>query len=83
MRVRTESGAQYEIKDSLCVKTGSNGVKHSAFRVYSMKSVPPEFTGTISDIHLLPEGIPTVGEHLFVSGRDEWWLSTKVVEIND
>lgn len=82
MEITTESGAKYVIQSGLCMKTGGDGTKHASFMVFSMKAIPADFTGTISDIYRLPDSEPEVGKCLFVSGRDQWWLSTPVTGIN-
>jgi len=79
--ITTESGAIYAIRRGRCTKTSSRGARYNSFSVVEIKSVPPTFSGTVLDIHNLPAKEPTIGDLMFVSGRDEWWLSTPIRSI--
>lgn len=85
MKITTASGATYTINaNNLCVKhSARENITYPAFKAFMVKSVPADFAGTISDIYLLPEKAPTVGDLLFVSGRDEWWLSTPMTKVEN
>jgi hypothetical protein len=81
MKVTTESGSVYDIDDhGICIKTNADGERVHAFKVFTMKSFLT-LPSSWEEIHQLPESRPKVGQHLFVSGRDVWWISTKVVSV--
>jgi hypothetical protein len=78
MRITTESGSVYEITDhGVCKKTNREGRAVDAFKLLIMKPVPPGLTSW-EELHELPQGDPLVGDRLFLSGLDNWWLTTPV-----
>ena len=82
MRILTKSGSRYEIDDhGILKKYNSEGVGIDAFKVYVIKSVPKNVQN-MKEIWDLPESEPEVGKLLYVGGKDGWWLSTEVVEID-
>ena len=80
LTVKTASGAVYEIRNGICYKTSSDGYKESPFKVYAMRAVSPEFK-SLEEIYEAERSKPEVGKLFYVSGRDEWWLSTEVVSV--
>ena len=84
MRITTESGAVYEIIGGICCKTGHRGEVYSPFMVWTMKAIdqdnPP---ATWEELRTIPDGDPEIGKRMYVSGKDEWWISTKVVSIEE
>jgi hypothetical protein len=83
MKITTETGSVYEIDDRLiCRKYDKNGVGIDSFKVWYMKSVPDDVL-TMSELYDLPKGDPEVGKRLYLGGRDSWWLSTRVVKIEE
>ena len=82
MRISTKSGSRYEIDERGIVKKyNSEGVGIDAFKVYAMKAVPMNVQN-MQEIWDMPESQPEVGKLLYVGGKDRWWLSTEVVEID-
>ena len=82
MRITTESGSVYEIKDGICKKYNPQGVGVDAYKVYVMKAVPSSVL-TIGEIYDLPESQPEIGKRLYTSGKGSWWISTRVVSIEE
>lgn len=81
MRILTKSGSRYEIDERGIVKKyNSEGAGVDAFKVYVMKAVPLDVSG-MEEVWDLPESEPEVGKLLYVGGKDGWWLSTEVVDI--
>lgn len=81
MRILTKSGSRYEIDERGIVKKyNSEGVGVDAFRVYVMKSVPKDVQN-MQEVWDLPESEPEIGKLLYIGGKDGWWLSTEVVDI--
>jgi hypothetical protein len=80
MIVITETGSKYVLEGSICYKYNSKGRGVDAFKLYHMTPVPLDVED-ISEVFKLPQGDPEVGKRLYVSGKDSYWLSTKVVEI--
>lgn len=83
VRITTDSGAIYAIRGGRCSKTSSRGARYDSFYIFDMKSVPLTFSGNLLDIRELPAAEPKVGDLLFISGRDEWWLSTPIRSIEN
>jgi hypothetical protein len=80
VKITTETGSTYTIKNGLCVKTSSKGNWVDTFKLWTMKPVPEDIA-TWEELHSLPEGDPVLGERLYLAGKDVWWVSTRVVSI--
>lgn len=61
-------------------KYNSEGVGVDAWKIWVMKSVP-EDVHDMQEVWDLPVSEPEVGKRLYVGGKDGWWLSTEVIEI--
>ena len=81
MKITTESGAVYDITDGFCVKTGHDGEVHSPFKVWVLKPFP-EDTPDWDALQALPTGEPVIGQRMYIAGKDEWCISTKVVSVD-
>jgi len=81
MRITTESGSTYSIQHNIVRKHDKDGRMVDAFKLLTMKSVP-QVPITWEELHDIPETQPVVGQHAFISGRDNWWLTTKIVSID-
>lgn len=82
MKIATESGATYDIVNGICYKTGHDGEKHSPFKVWVTKAVDPS-AATWDEVHAFPDGPPEIGKRMLIMGKDEFWLSTVVVSIQE
>lgn len=82
MIITTETGSTYTLENGFCVKTNKNGVKVSSFRLWLTKPIPEHVT-KMEEIAGLPEGEPAIGQRLYVTGRDEWWVTTRVVSVEE
>ena len=81
MRVTTESGSVYEISEhGICVKTNSDGYRVDAFKAMTIKAVP-DSASSWEDIYNTPDGDPVVGQRMYISGLNTWWLTTPVVKV--
>jgi hypothetical protein len=81
MKITTETGAVYDIHEGICVKTSSNGDVGSPFKVWQMTAVDDEVL-TYQDVFALPPAMSAeVGKRMYISGKDEWWVSTRVTGI--
>jgi hypothetical protein len=81
MRITTETGSVYDIDDhGICIKTDKDGRRVDAFKPLVMVPVPNKIR-TLKEIYALPLGEPIVGQRLYISGIDNWWLSTRVVSV--
>lgn len=81
MKIRTLSGALYEIDDhGICRKTDATGRLVSSFKVFFKKAVPTTVT-TWGQVEALPQGEFEVGKLMYVGGMNDSWLSTEVVSI--
>jgi len=83
MKITTETGSIYDInRDSLLCQKYSDGKLVDAFKAYFMRSVPDSIT-SVEEIYELPEGDLKLGDRLYISGKDNWWISTKMVRIEE
>jgi len=80
MKITTKTGSVYTIDDGFCVKTDKNGNRVDAFKLWTMKSLP-KHVKTWDEVHELPGGEPVIGECLYLAGKDVWWVSSAVVDI--
>lgn len=84
--IKTETGSVYEFRHGVCTKRDSHGRWLDVFKVFYITGVSPD-TKTMDGIFesisngTLERRLPKVGERMYVSGRDGWWLSTPVVSI--
>lgn len=85
MKVTTESGAVYRItKNRICYKTDHYGHTYPPFKIWVMKSLDPDnLPFEWSSLNEIPTGPPEIGKRLYVAGREEWWISTRVVSIEE
>lgn len=83
MKITTETGSVYNIDEhGICVKTDKNGNRIDAFKPFIMIPVP-DGTKTLKDVLELPHGDPVIGQRIYISGLDNWWLSTAVVKVEE
>lgn len=80
MKIHTESGSTYSIVDGFCVKTDRDGNRVDSFKVWGMKSIPRHDI-TWEELAEIPQGEPVIGDRLYISGKDVWWVTTRVVEV--
>lgn len=80
MKVTTKTGSVYLIDQNLCRKYDSNNNLVDTFKVFNLKPIPLDVDSMI-DVYIAPEGEPTVGQRLFLTGFGSWWLSTEVVKV--
>lgn len=81
MKITTETGSVYNIDEhGICVKTDKNGNRIDAFKPLVMIPVSEEVE-TLSDILKLPHAEPVIGQRLYLSGLNVWWLTTYVVSV--
>lgn len=90
MRIKTETGSYYDI-DLYASTWSKNSTGQQSLWEYA---AVPDWQDNRSEV--LSAGLvewarkhgdmfrlPKVGECLYVMGRDEWWLSTKVMEVEE
>ena len=80
-RITTESGAVYTIVDGFCRKTNRHGEMFAPFKVWTVKAVEDD-VDTWVKLLSSPNTVPEVGKRLYVSGKDVWWLSSRVVYVD-
>lgn len=83
MKITTESGAVYDIDERhICTKTDKYGFVHAPFKVWYMKAIDADVQ-TWNEVYDTEMGEPEIGKRMYVVGRDESWLSTVVVSIEE
>lgn len=65
-----------------CLKTSNTGAKYDSFAIRTVSGLPADFGGTLLDVFQMESKEPAVGERLFISGKDEWWISTPIISID-
>lgn len=81
LRILTKSGSRYEINEhGIMTKYNSEGHGIDSWKVWQMKAVPTDVEN-MQQVWDLPDSEPEVGKLLYVGGKDGWWLSTEVVDI--
>jgi len=66
----------------MCTKNNSQGERVDFFKAFAIKPVPDEVT-TLAEIYELPTGNPVVGQRVYISGSSIWWISTRVVSVEE
>lgn len=82
MRITTESGAVYVLDSGICYKTGHDGEEYSPFKAWFIKALDDD-TFTWDQLRDLPNTGPVIGKRMYISGKEDWWVSTKVISIAD
>lgn len=81
MKIVTETGSVYDIDDhGMCIKTDKHGKRVDMFKALVMIPVPNEVK-VVREIYTLPQGEPIIGQRLYISGLNTWWLTTQVVSV--
>jgi len=83
MKITTETGSVYDLSDSgICTKTDAEGRRVDAFKPFVVKPVPDHVT-TLKEVYELPDDYPVVGQRMYISGLNTWWLTTRVVLVEE
>lgn len=83
MIVTTKSGAKYIINNNICTKIDHYGMEYPPFIILKMYGLPKDIR-YYSEAFTADKNFPvTVGHRLYVSGIDNWWISTEVISIED
>lgn len=81
LKVTTETGSVYDINESgICLKTDKDGRSVDAFKPFCLKPIPDGVL-TMGEVYDLPEGDPVVGQRMYISGLNTWWITTPVVSV--
>lgn len=83
-KITTESGTVYQIGYGRCQRGDGPSSYFTLIREpYSIKN--EDLEGATSWIYIwkLDKHPVQIGMHLYVQGRDEWWLSTPIVSIEE
>ena len=90
MRIRTETGSYYDINLDVGFwsknSTGRQSLwEYAAVPYWQDKRSEVMSTGLVewSRKHGRMFDLPSVGECLYIMSRDEWWLSTRVISIEE
>lgn len=82
--ITTESGSTYKLLRNICHKQDAAGNMIDTFKVFYITGVT-DADKNMDDVFKRAQTeerrLPKVGERMYVSGRDGWWLSTKVVKV--
>ena len=88
MRIRTETGSYYDIDLDVGLWSKNSAGRQSLWE-YAAVPYWQDKRSEVMDAGLIEWSrkhgrmfdLPNVGECLYVMGRDEWWLSTRVTSI--
>lgn len=81
-KVTTKSGNVYDVD----LDNGFAHFNSSSIRIWNFKSIPTEALATLTWLSLseLPDSdIPVVGERMYISGKDEWQISSVVASFEE
>lgn len=84
--ITTETGSTYKILHNICHKQDKDGNHLDSFKVFYITGISAD-TQSMDDIFdKIKDGtferrLPEVGERMYISGRDGWWLSTTVISV--
>jgi hypothetical protein len=83
LTITTETGSVYTVDYlNICEKRDKDNNWIDTFKVLTMKPVG-DWVTNLNDLLELPNGNPEIGKRLYLGGRDTWWISTKVVSIEE
>lgn len=80
MKITTETGSVYDIDSGGVCRKYRDGNVIDSFKPYFMRSVP-DTVKSLEEIYELPESELKIGDRLYISGLNNWWISTKMVRI--
>jgi hypothetical protein len=85
LEVITETGAKYhlDIENNFWKKFARDGYEYAWEKIWGLKHSADTTYAPWSVDHPWPDGIPEVGEHLYIACRYHWWVSTPVVSIEE
>ena len=82
-----ESGSVYEYKNGIVVITPSDGLPKHAIKAWQFFSFEPEELDGAEKLMDFLDNVerkdPALGLRLYVSGKDEWRISTKIVKLEE
>ena len=87
IKVTTKTGSYYNINRGLFSKNSDGwAAMHQVF-FFDIQDLPPTVKGW-SDFFEFSKTMPKtfepeVGKNMFISGRDHWWISTEIVDIEE
>lgn len=83
-KITTKSGTVYQIANGRCQR-GDGAYSYFTLiqKPYCIKNEDLEGVTTWKEIYALEKHPVQVGMCLYVSGRDEWWLSTPITSIEE
>jgi hypothetical protein len=83
VKITTKTGSVYSIDDhGICIKTDKDGNRIDSFKPLVMIPVP-DHINLLKEVYTLPHGDPVVGQRLYLSGLNVWWITTPVVSIEE
>ena len=80
MKITTETGSVYDIEEGGICRKYADGKFVDSFKALFVRSVPETVTD-LKDIFELPEEDLKLGDRLYISGLNNWWISTPMVRI--
>jgi hypothetical protein len=92
MKITTESGTTYTIRDGHCIREGartSSIHQTDAFKVWTIASIP-DGVETLGEalasaaLASVADGVPiAVGKRMYIDGSFGWFISTPIVSIEE
>lgn len=77
----TESGRIYKLELDHNFWSRSPHFRHHV--IWELKAGQKMEWPTLENQAFWRDGVPEIGEHLYVRGYDEWYVSTKIVSIEE
>jgi hypothetical protein len=86
IKITTKSGSSYIIDDGYFAKNNTEWHSVHDLFFFNLEDLGivrnwPEFFAYSKDMPKTFE--PEVGKHMYISGRDVWWISTEIVGVEE
>lgn len=77
----TETGSKYEVDHERGFWKKNGGPTQRIWWAYGVEADAADKCGSWSDVQELPKLPITPGVRMYIGSREEWWLTTEIVEV--
>ena len=85
MKIITKTGSEYVIEDGMFIKNGFQWHTISDMFFFDIKDLDPTVKGWVDfwkfSKTMNKSSEPEVGKHMYIEGRDVWWITTEIVGV--
>jgi intergrase/recombinase len=87
LKMTMESGSVYEYRHGIIVITPSDGLPKYSIKAWTFFAFDSEELGGVENLMDFLDKVekkdPAVGLRLYVSGKEEWRISTKIIKLEE